>query len=978
MMWKWSLSAFNISRSAALTLAIVMTAAPVGALNPERGLAQYLRDEWGPSKGYTGGSVYGFAQTGDGFLWIAGENGVVRFDGLTFSPLAIPQSAAFEGPTVLGAAISDDGALWLRMRGRELVGYRDGAFVDEMAAHRQRAGTISAMSSQSDGGILIGGYSHGVIRFRQGRFEAVVPPQMMPGAPVISIAETLRGVWLGTRDAGLFRFGGALEHVDGLPADEKINCLLPDPSGDVWIGTDRGLARWTPRGIVRIALPDSRSVAVFSLLRDRESNIWVAAGARGVIRINTRGALSVRDWDARSNGVATALFEDRERNVWVGTTRGIVRMRDAVFSTYTGFANLPSDQIGAIHVDATGRTWFAPTRGGLYWLDGDRARAVTVAGLDGDVVYSLDGRGDELWIGRQYGGLTRIEQSGGRFVATRYTEAIGLAQNSVFAVHASADGTVWAGTLSGGVSHFHAGTFDTYTVRNGLASNSVTAIAESSDGDLWFGSPEGLTGYDGKRWRPYTTSDGLPSSNITALAADSAGTLWIGTASGLAVFRHGPGTVIEALPTVRDPIVGLAQDRSGWLWCATTDRLVRLSAAGDTRDYDAADGLLSRQGVNRHRTLIADLRGHIWYATNDGLSVADPAQFDAAAPSVPLRIYGVSVTRRRVVLSYAGVSLSVPERIRYRYHLDGFDREWSAPSTERTATYTNLAPAHYVFRVIASDGSGQGNGSEQSLAFDIQPLFWETMPFRFGALLVLIGAIWAGYRVRMAQVSRRLHVRFEERLAERNRIAQELHDTLLQGLLSASMQLHVATSRVPEDSPARSHLSYVLELMKRVIDEGRSAIRGLRSRGSIGDDLRIALAAAARDLSVDEAARIAVTVDGSPQMVHPFVRDEVYRVGREALVNAIRHAQARTIDVALDYRPDALVLTVSDDGIGIDEEVAAAGREDHWGLSGMRERAHSVGGRLSVRSRAGAGTEVELSIPGTVAYHESGRPPFRQ
>jgi signal transduction histidine kinase len=162
--------------------------------------------------------------------------------------------------------------------------------------------------------------------------------------------------------------------------------------------------------------------------------------------------------------------------------------------------------------------------------------------------------------------------------------------------------------------------------------------------------------------------------------------------------------------------------------------------------------------------------------------------------------------------------------------------------------------------------------------------------------------------------------------------------------------------------------------MKRVIDEGRSAIRGLRSAGSGGDDLRSALAGAARDLAVEETARIAVTVGGSPQAVHPFVRDEVYRVGREALVNAIRHAQARTIDVALDYRPDALVLTVSDDGIGIDEEVVAAGREGHWGLSGMRERADSVGGRLSVRSRAGAGTQVELSIPGAVAYHESGRP----
>src|SRR5262249_34532106 len=265
---------------------------------------------------------------------------------------------------------------------------------------------------------------------------------------------------------------------------------------------------------------------------------------------------------------------------------------------------------------------------------------------------------------------------------------------------------------------------------------------------------------------------------------------------------------------------------------------------------------------------------------------------------------------RRIVFSYGAVSLAVPERIRYRYHLDGFDREWSAPSTERTAMYTNLAPGHYVFRVIASDSSGQWNGAAQTLALDLLPALWQTIWFRVAALLVAAAAMWAVYRARVAQLSRQLNVRFEERLAERNRIAQELHDTLLQGFLSASMHLHVATSRVPDDSPARPQLSYVLDLIGRVIDEGRNAIHGLRAPGSGVNDLEIALTGVARDLGIGEATRFRVIADGRAQAVHPMVRDEVYRIGREALANAVRHAHARTIEIELRYQPDQLVLIV--------------------------------------------------------------------
>jgi signal transduction histidine kinase/ligand-binding sensor domain-containing protein len=984
------LSVFSISRDVTLTLAIVLAATPARALDPERRLSQYLRDEWGPSKGYSGGPVYGFAQTPDGYLWIASESGLIRFDGVSFEPLPLPEFATIGGATVMGAATADDGALWMRMRGRALLAYRGGVFDDVMATHRQPAGTIFAMARQAGGAILLAGYSNGVLRFERNQLTAVVAPEMMPkNTPVTSIVDTDGSLYLGTQDQGIFRFNGkTLEHLDGLLPDDKVNCLVADGTGGLWIGTDRGIARWTPAGMVHIELPPGlRDAPILSLLRDHESNVWAAVGAHGVVRINRSGVETQPDWDARKNGSVTALFEDRERNLWIGTSRGIARLRDGVFATFTDFADLPSVQIGAIHVDASGRTWFAPVRAGLYWLDGERARALTIAGLDADVVYSLDGRGDELWVGRQFGGLTHVQWTKSGPTATRYTQKDGLAQDSVFAVHASADGSVWAGTLSGGVSHFTHGTFETYRTTDGLVSNTVTAIAESPDGTMWFGSPQGVTRLSGKRLQPFSAGEGL-SGSVTALLVDRRNAVWIGTASGLAVFRDGARPVVEPVTAIRDPVVGLAEDRSGALWCATTDRLVRLSADGDLREYDAADGLISRRAVNRQRTLVVDSRGRVWYATNDGISVADSARVIETGVPAPVRIAAVSADgtvyratapvalpsgHRQIVFSFTSVSLAVPERIRYRYRLDPFDTDWSAASSERTARYTNVPPGHYEFQVISADSNGQWTSSTQTLALDVLPAFWQTRSFQAAAVLIVLGGLVAAYRVRVAQVARQLNVRFEERLAERNRIAQELHDTLLQGVLSASMQLHVATSGVPDDAPARSQLSRVAELMGRVIEEGRLAIRGLRAPGTAIDDLEIAFSEASRDLGITDATKLQVTVTGSARSLHPMVRDEVYRIGREAIANAVRHARAKTIDVELDYSADAFVVRVRDDGIGMDDAVVSSGREGHWGLSSMRDRAKALGGVLKIHSRTGAGTEVELSIPRGSAYRFSGR-----
>lgn len=248
------------------------------------------------------------------------------------------------------------------------------------------------------------------------------------------------------------------------------------------------------------------------------------------------------------------------------------------------------------------------------------------------------------------------------------------------------------------------------------------------------------------------------------------------------------------------------------------------------------------------------------------------------------------------------------------------------------------------------------------------PAFWQTWWFRSLLGLACLLALFALYRYRLSLLTKQLNLRFEERLAERVRIAQELHDTLLQAVISASMQLHVVVDNLTEDSPARAPLRHIQQLMGQVVEEGRNAVWGLRSDGSQSLNLEQAFSLLRQGLAVEESSGFRVVVEGRPRPLHPIIRDEVYRIGHEALVNAFRHADAGSIEVEVEYSDDHLRVLVRDDGCGIDPEVLRAGRDGHWGLSGMRERAERIGARLKVRSRAAAGTEVELSLPGHVAF----------
>jgi ligand-binding sensor domain-containing protein/signal transduction histidine kinase len=1012
--WRWKGFLFE--------LAVVCCCASLAqAIDPHRMLSQYMRDHWGSEKGFTGGPVTDIAQTPDGYLWIGTERGLIRFDGFSFRtfPEATPTTFAI-GP-VRALTADAEGNLWILLQSTKILRYHDGKF--ELGREETEVG-ITSMVRGSDGKILFSSLALGPLTYRGGKFEelnqggetsgaaggapagadqlssrlswatGVTPHRYAePNSAVLSMAETSDGkLWLGTRDKGLFYMSeGKVTSAGKELADKKINCLLVDANGILWIGTEKGLLRWNGKEVTSEGVPSElRSGEILSMIRDRDANAWIGT-SHGLIRVNADG-VSVDNGNLRSAAMVTALFEDREGNIWVGSPAGIDRVRDSAFITYS-VGGLQSASGGPVFVDQEERAWFAPYDGGLHWLKGDKNGSLETDGLRRDVVYSISGGKSELWVGRQQGGLTHVRFAGGAVSAKTYTEKDGLAQDSVYAVHENRDGTVWAGTLSGGVSEFKEGHFTKYTSANGLSSNTVSSIAEGANGTMWFATPKGINALNDGQWRVFASKDGLPSDNVNCLWFDSAGVLWAGTAMGLAFVKGDRVlTPFQEPGSLHDPILGIAEDKNGWLWISTSNHVLRVKREGllngtlddaDVHEYGIEDGLNGLEGVKRYHSVFADGAGKIWFSMNRGLSVVDPARAIGGSAPALIHVDGVTAdgnavplqdtirltgTHHRLIFNYDALSLSVPERVQYRYKLEGVDEQWSNPVNNREVTYNNLNSGTYRFRLMASNSEGMWNSAEAVVPFEIAPEYWQTWWFRTSAALAGGLLILLFYRLRIRKVAAQMNMRFEERLAERTRIAQELHDTLLQGFLSASMQLHVADDRLPEDSPAKPLVGRALQLMTRVIDEGRNTVRGLRSVDLRNQKLEESFSRLQQELAPTGHAEFRVIVEGAARPLRAVSRDDIYSIGREAIINAFRHAGAKEIVVEIDYTASHLRMLVRDNGCGIDPRVLRAGRDGHWGLSGMRERAERIDAKLRVLSRAAAGTEIELIVPSRMAY----------
>lgn len=963
-------------------------------LDPQRSPSEYVFDEWNAGQDFAFGAVHSLAQTPDGYLWVGAEAGLFRFNGITFQPMSGRQAGGLPSGPVQQLATDSDGNLYVLGRDMSLFRFRDGKAEDVLTNVLHAGRSATAMGVGQAGEVIVWTGS-GAVWCRQGKPLRSLFRQSITrrNLLVIALAETPEHrLWMGSRDAGLLLLeNGKLQDFSANIPDLKINAILPEDQTRLWIGTDEGAIRWDGYQLTQTGVPEElRKKQVIALGKDHEGTVWLST-SEALYRVTAHGEAAVVQ-PARLTGV-NAIFEDREGNLWLGTGDGLARLRDNLFLSYPlSTRQRRNAESSPLYVDGAGRAWYSTAGGILNWRRGTDAGEIKFGNPD-DTLYSISGRGNAVWTGTKYGGLKLIRCDAGCRLERSYRAGDGLAENAVTAVFAAADGSVWAGTPNSGVSKLQGTVFTTFTARTGLASDYVRSIAQTNDGTLWFATSGGLSTLRNGVWRTYSAADGLPPGAINCVTVDKNGVLWVAASYGVSFFRDGRFQFVSSF-TSGEPVLGTAE-QNGSLWVVTASRFfeVKLAlafsaqgTAGSVREFGAVDGFLTGSIARRSPVITSDSLGRIWLSTSRGVSVVNPRRLPAQSVSALPHLQAViadgseldlpgngastikvPALRKRLVFDFIGLSLTAPQRVQYQYRLDNFDADWSKPVATREAVYTNLPPGSYRFRVRASNSAGLWSGNEESVPVQVEPAFWQTWWFEGGSVLAAGLCFAAAYVYRLRVVRRRLHLNFQERLFERTRIAQELHDTLLQDFLSASMQLHVAGNRLEQTSLARAPLQRATELMRKAGDEGRAALRQLRLEEDVLS-LQDAFSTIPDELIMSGDVDFRLRVEGSTAQLRHLVRDDIYRICREAIVNAVRHSNAKNIDVEVCYDPRELRVTVEDDGCGIDPKILRSGREGHWGIRGMRERADRIEGKLRLVSRPGGGTEVLLRIPGKVAY----------
>jgi signal transduction histidine kinase len=531
-----------------------------------------------------------------------------------------------------------------------------------------------------------------------------------------------------------------------------------------------------------------------------------------------------------------------------------------------------------------------------------------------------------------------------------------------------------------------------------------------ASGQIWFGLSSGhLINVRNRAVRVYSSDDGLAVGGIKAIYATGEH-VWVSGEGGVALLRGSRFTpVLPSDAAAFDNVSGVVEADDGSLWLVEYRGVIRISAAEVARvlrdpayrpHYEVLDEFDGLPGETaRTRPLPAAIRGtdgRLWFAAAHGVAWVNPRQLYRNSVPPPVSIQTVLAdgrllasssanidlpgTTANLQIAYSGLSLSVPEHMQFRYRLSGLDHEWQNVGIRRTAYYSRLAPGTYEFQVIASNDAGVWNEVGAKLRIHILPAWYQTPWFRFACVAALAVLLWAAYRLRLRQVARDFERSLEARVAERTRIARDLHDTLLQSFQGLLLRFQTVNELLPgRPADAKETLTGVIDRTAQAITEGREAVQMLRASTVESNDLTEAITNLGEELAAEAGTKtsiaVRIQVEGSVRTLRPIVRDEVYHIAGEALRNAFRHAAAKQIEVELRYGQRQLRLRVRDDGKGIDPRVLTTeGPSGHFGLHGVRERAELAGGRLTVWSASGSGTEIELTVPSGRAYAESQAP----
>ena len=931
-----------------------------GAETPSALLSGYTLTSWTVTDGAPIGPVYAMVQDTDGYLWLGTTGGIVRFDGARFTRWDAIHSTPLPHADVRALSLSRDGTLW--------TGF------DRMGG----APTAAALRK----GVLVS-----------------IAKGSPPREAVTSVGEDHAGTVWAVSNGVLYRLrNGAWAVIgDGALGHAEVVSVREDPRGSLWISTRQGLFRSRDgESFERLAEGIVRETS-----ESADGEIWMTDSAHGVRRLGARAPLIGID------GWGTRLLHDSRGSMWVATTgQGLWRIGAAtgadspIVELATMQTGLSSNAIQCLLEDRDGNIWVG-TMLGLHSLTPQQLTPLASGTLVRTLLPNPDG---SVWVGSA-SGLLRFQHEGGGWRGRHYGPTL-----DVRSLFRDASGTTWA-TTDGGVRVLSGGRLIASSRPPDMAPPCPAGAPPSvADAPAW----RPVCGVRDVVWArtqagsltlrrvsdAIATTLPLPSSpaagpfTVDAFFEDADGSTWVGGTGGLWRIRDGevqhrgereglPGQRVIAISQSEDGFLWLALDR-GSLYAGRRAALVRLdpseferSVRGNKplagyRTYDAAHGLA---GVPLGSSAAArSTDGSLWFVIGGNLTVVDPKRLarEEGGAEAPAHIVTATIDDRQVVpastsvleagtrklqIDYSVLRLTSPRQTRFRYRLDGFDRDWVDAGGRRQAYYPNLAPGPYVFRVQASDSGGAWSAPEARWPFTLQPAFHQTFWFYGSCGVLLMLAVWGVAHTRVWILNRQ----FAATLAERTRLSREIHDTMLQSLVGIALQVQGIARRCGPQAPEQqSQLVALRREVEQHIREARQAILNLRSPMLEEADLATALAEIGRR-TVEGPTRVEVAADRIDGLA-PDTEAELLRIGQEAITNAARHADATRIEVHLRQEPGLVLLRVTDDGRGFDVDRMRSAPAGHYGLTGMQERAARAGGSLTVRSSS-RGTFVEAIVP---------------
>jgi signal transduction histidine kinase/ligand-binding sensor domain-containing protein len=958
------------------------------ALDPQA--SGYLRKDFTVEEGLPDNEVNAITQTRNGFLWVGTDGGLARFDGQHFSQIRLRTGKRKEIP-VSFLVTAPDGALWVGTDSglahipSEALDHFDRSLVTMYHPGAGPSDRIACLLIRD--GVLWVGTAHGLYRFDRDHFVPIIPDE-----PISTMDQTSDGHLLIIAEHGFVEWDGAriirypeLPKMLGVQSD-GIFQVHEDRNRVRWFCTSSGVARLVSGSFQRLApYGNAGKRAAFRIYEDPQGNLWTNKES-GLFRVS----------DKRAEGLALGvharyMYSDMNGTLWVATgSEGLLRFTDRTFQMYTTADGLPASNIPMAALAAhDGTLWVGSNCGGLSRFDGKRFKTYSEKdGLVNSCVWSLaEDANHDLWIGTWGGGLLRFRK--GRF--TQYSTTRGLPSGVVLSLAAARDGSLWIATTAG-LTHMQNEHFHNYTTADGLSSDRIITVVQDRGGGIWAATDTGVSHLVGDHFVPIR---GAPEEGEVAygpLKEDSFGNLYaFSLVNGISRIED------NRLVSVNDALQpsGMVESHDHDFWMSARDGIYRVAARDlrraeldpdspvDYTSFGPADGLSTRECTTGQPNIAITPDDKLWIGTLKGLAMLDLRRLVKRnrKPAIFMEEIEVGKTKRNpgrelilepgkehVELHFTAVDLASPENVRIQYRLDGVDAGWFDADSTRTAIYTNIPAGVHAFHIRASNGDGIWDREGTFYNVTQKPFLYQTTTFRLAAVTAAILLLVALYQVRLRQAAARLNTRLEERLAERERIARDLHDTLLQGFQGLILRFHDAMMMIPEPLPARQRMEGALDRADEVMAEGRDRVVNLHASFEKSGDLSQSLARVGDEIASGSEVTVRVTVEGRVQKLDPVALDEIYCIGREAMLNAFRHSKGRSIEVEVDYGPRALRLRVRDDGRGIDAKILQSGRPGHIGLAAMRERADRIGAQLDIISGPDAGTEIELSVPGSQAY----------